>query len=63
MAMALARDDVNPARIVAAFERYMREGGHRVTSEQFAENLAAKLDLISNERQPGSSGESGWGIK
>jgi predicted nucleotidyltransferase component of viral defense system len=44
MAMALARNDVNPARIVTAFQRYMREGGHRVTREQFAENLAAKLE-------------------
>lgn len=44
MATALSRSDVDPARIVAAFSRYMREGGHRVTRAEFEKNLAAKIE-------------------
>jgi predicted nucleotidyltransferase component of viral defense system len=43
MAMALARG-ADPARIIAAFRRYMTEGGHHVTRAAFEENLTAKLD-------------------
>jgi hypothetical protein len=35
---------VDPVRVVAAFAEYMERGGHRVTREQFEQNLAAKLD-------------------
>jgi predicted nucleotidyltransferase component of viral defense system len=44
MATALAHGGVDPARIVAAFRRYMDEGGHRVTRAQFEGNLAAKME-------------------
>ncbi|MDI1226928.1 MAG: nucleotidyl transferase AbiEii/AbiGii toxin family protein [bacterium] len=43
MATALSEGDVDPARIVAAFSRYMREEGHRITRAAFEENLAAKV--------------------
>ncbi len=44
IATAISRGGVDPARIVAAFRRYMDEGGHRVTRAQLEENLAAKLE-------------------
>lgn len=44
ISMALAQAGVNPARIVAAFSRYMQEGGHRVTRTAFEENLSVKLE-------------------
>ena len=44
MATALSQGGVDPARIVAAFSRYMSEGGHRVTRAVLEENLAAKLE-------------------
>jgi predicted nucleotidyltransferase component of viral defense system len=44
MANAISRGNVDPARIVAAFRRYMDEGGHHVTRAEFEENLAAKLE-------------------
>ena len=43
MATALAQGNADPARIVAAFLRYMAEGGHRVTRAQFEENLLMKI--------------------
>lgn len=43
MATALPQGGVDPARVVAAFSRYMREEGHRVTRTEFEENLAAKI--------------------
>lgn len=43
ISLALAQGDVDPARIVAAFSRYMHEGGHRVTRAAFEENLTLKL--------------------
>ena len=43
MATALSEGDVDPAWIVAAFSRYMREEGHRITRAAFEENLAAKV--------------------
>jgi predicted nucleotidyltransferase component of viral defense system len=44
MATALALGKAEPSRIVAAFSRYMSEGGHRVSRAEFEENLALKLD-------------------
>jgi predicted nucleotidyltransferase component of viral defense system len=44
LSMALAQDGVDPARIVAAFSRYMSEGGHRVSRAGFVENLNQKLE-------------------
>jgi predicted nucleotidyltransferase component of viral defense system len=44
MSTALAQGGVDPARIVAAFSRYMSEGGHRVKRATFEENLAQKLE-------------------
>ena len=44
LATALSRGGVDPARIVAAFRRYIDEGGHRVTRAEFEGNLAAKMD-------------------
>lgn len=43
MATALKHEGVNPDRIVAAFSRYMDEGGHHVTRALFEGNLAKKL--------------------
>jgi predicted nucleotidyltransferase component of viral defense system len=43
MAVALSQGGVNPARIVAAFSRYMQEGGYQMTRALFEENLFAKL--------------------
>lgn len=41
---ALSTGAVDPARLVAAFARYMAEGGHRVTRAAFQENLVVKLE-------------------
>ena len=43
MDTALRQGNVNPARIVAAFKRYMYEEGCNVTRAVFEENLALKL--------------------
>jgi len=43
MATALTQGKADPARIVAAFSRYMAEGNHHVTRAVFEENLAAKV--------------------
>jgi predicted nucleotidyltransferase component of viral defense system len=43
LATALALPDTDPARILAAFEEYMRRGGHAVTRAEFESNLQAKL--------------------
>lgn len=44
MATAIASGGVDPGRVVAAFRRYMEEGGHQVSRAQFERNLAAKVD-------------------
>lgn len=44
MHVALSQGNVDPARLVAAFSRYMREGGHHVTRAVFEENLALKIE-------------------
>jgi predicted nucleotidyltransferase component of viral defense system len=44
IATAISSGGVDPRRMVAAFCRYMKEGGHRITREQFERNLAEKLD-------------------
>ncbi len=43
LAVALDDPNVDPERVVAAFQEYMKRGGHRVGRTQFEENLAAKL--------------------
>lgn len=43
LAVTLDNPNVDPHRIVAAFQHYMEHGGHRVSRKQFEENLAAKL--------------------
>jgi predicted nucleotidyltransferase component of viral defense system len=43
LATAMERGNADPARVVAAFRRYMNEAGHRVTRAEFEANLAAKL--------------------
>lgn len=43
LAVALENQNVDPERVVAAFQEYMKHGGHRVSRTQFEENLAAKL--------------------
>lgn len=43
MATAISQGGVDPQRIVAAFSRYMAEGGHHITRAVFEENLSAKL--------------------
>lgn len=43
VATALSQGRVDPQRIVAAFSRYMAEGGHHITRALFEENLSAKL--------------------
>jgi hypothetical protein len=40
--LALERGVVDPPRLPACFERYMTEGGHRVTRAQFEGNLHEK---------------------
>ncbi len=42
IATALSRGGVDPVRIVAAFRRYMAEGGHEITRAALEENLMAK---------------------
>lgn len=44
MAVALSQGGVDPARLIAAFSRYMSEGGHHMTRALFEENLAAKME-------------------
>ena len=44
MATAISSGSVDPRRVVAAFSRYMEEGGHHVTRAEFESNLAEKLD-------------------
>jgi predicted nucleotidyltransferase component of viral defense system len=44
IATALSQGGADPARIVAAFSRYMSEGGHHVTRAMFEKNLAMKLE-------------------
>jgi predicted nucleotidyltransferase component of viral defense system len=44
LSTALLTGSVDNARLLAAFQRYMAEGGHRVTRAQFEENLALKLE-------------------
>lgn len=39
---ALSRDGVAPDRVVEVFERYMQEGGVRITRAMFEQNMAAK---------------------
>lgn len=41
--LALQRDDVDAARIVAAFQKYMSHEAHPVTRAMFERNLAEKL--------------------
>jgi predicted nucleotidyltransferase component of viral defense system len=41
--LALQRDDVDAARIVAAFQKYMNHESHPVTRAMFEKNLAEKL--------------------
>jgi len=43
LATALAKSEVEPARIIEAFSKYMEHGGHRVTRAQFEKNIDAKL--------------------
>lgn len=43
LATALENPAVNPARIVGAFNEYMKRDGHRVTRALFERNMAAKL--------------------
>ncbi len=43
LATALAKPDVAPTRIIAAFAEYMSRGGHHVTRALFERNLEAKL--------------------
>jgi len=40
---ALAQGAAAPERVLACFDRYMREGGHRVSRAAFEENLQQKL--------------------
>lgn len=35
---------IDPARLMAAFSRYMREGGNQVSRTEFEENLALKME-------------------
>jgi predicted nucleotidyltransferase component of viral defense system len=44
LATALALPDVDPARVIAAFQQYMQHGGHAITRAVFEKNLGAKLD-------------------
>lgn len=43
LATALRQPDVNPARVLDAFSKYMAHGGHRVSRAEFEESLAGKL--------------------
>ena len=43
LAIAIDRGACDPARIVAAFSRYMENGGHRVSRAEFEENIETKL--------------------
>ncbi|MGI8784384.1 MAG: nucleotidyl transferase AbiEii/AbiGii toxin family protein [Acidobacteriota bacterium] len=43
LAIALKAPQVDPARIVAAFLKYMEHEGHTITRAQFEENLALKM--------------------
>lgn len=43
LSVALARDTIDPARLVAAFSTYMVHGGHSVTRAVVEKNLAEKL--------------------
>jgi len=44
MATAISSGSVDPQRVVAAFERYMEEGGHQVSRAEFERNLEEKLN-------------------
>ena len=44
LAHALDQGAVDSARVVSAFEEYMKRGGHGVTRLQFEQNLATKLE-------------------
>jgi predicted nucleotidyltransferase component of viral defense system len=54
LAHALGRGGVSAERIVQCFERYMREGGARVTRAMFEQNLAAKKTdpIFSSDMTP-----------
>lgn len=43
LALAMERGIVDPKRVVAAFSRYMEQGGHHVSRVEFERNLDAKL--------------------
>jgi predicted nucleotidyltransferase component of viral defense system len=43
LALALEHPDSDPDKIIEAFQAYMDHGDHKVTREQFEENLQAKL--------------------
>jgi predicted nucleotidyltransferase component of viral defense system len=43
LATALQGQEVDPVRVIAAFNAYMGREGHRVTRAQFEQNLQAKL--------------------
>lgn len=43
LATALEKPEVDPARVVAAFSKYMEEEGHHVTRAQFEKNMVLKL--------------------
>lgn len=43
LAVALAKDGIDPARIVDAFAAYMDHGGHKVTRALFEQNMHHKL--------------------
>jgi len=42
---ALESGRVDPAALVACFQRYMREGGHAVTRAQYEQNLQGKREM------------------
>lgn len=44
LSKALSHGGADPGRIVAAFSRYMADGGHRVARTAFEENLKQKLE-------------------
>jgi predicted nucleotidyltransferase component of viral defense system len=64
MATALSQGRADPARIAAAFTRYMRESGHHVTRAEFEENLTAKLEdrRFVSDIQPLLAAGQNWDV-
>jgi predicted nucleotidyltransferase component of viral defense system len=62
--IASRRAEVDPARVVACFERYLAHDGHRVTRAEFEQNLREKLadDAFLTDVLPLVSPDVTWNV-